>query len=160
MRGAIDIDVLLLEHLEISTHTPHAGSDPHDRACGFRARISTHTPHAGSDSRHVEVFHLMRISTHTPHAGSDSWQVSSHSTRDRFQLTLPMRGAMCSSSSVVAKITISTHTPHAGSDAIAPPHRIRTIDFNSHSPCGERFRQITPCCIDIDFNSHSPCGER
>ena len=102
--------------VEISTHTPHAGSDDNKApkkdgtvlfqptlpmrgvtrersSCRTRGNISTHTPHAGSD-RVVALRVLRReISTHTPHAGSDSRFFRFHQF-----------------------VSISTHTPHAGSD--------------------------------------------
>ena len=57
----------------ISTRTPHAGSDVLLAVVGQRFHISTRTPHAGSDV-HMEQRLAFdgEISTRTPHAGSDS----------------------------------------------------------------------------------------
>ena len=55
----------------ISTRTPHAGSDAGARIRGQPGRISTRTPHAGSDVVQLDEPAALRISTRTPHAGSD-----------------------------------------------------------------------------------------
>ena len=58
-------------------------------------------------------------------------------------------------------LIISIHTPHAGSDGcwtytVQEP----AIDFNPHSPCGERRYSLKRLLPYLDFNPHSPCGER
>ena len=58
------------------------------------------------------------ISIHTPHAGSDLSDTVTSSSGTEFQSTLPMRGAT-----------------HPRSQTIPIP-----LDFNPHSPCGERRR--------------------
>ena len=54
MRGATrDVEQRAAQRLDISIHTPHAGSD---RLCPLIYKldsISIHTPHAGSDSLEV-----------------------------------------------------------------------------------------------------------
>ena len=55
-----------------------------------------------------------------------------------FQSTLPLRGATIILSHQIIKITISIHTPLAGSDAGLVYKAVAVIDFNPHSPCGER----------------------
>ena len=78
---------------------------------------------------------------------------------------------------------ISIHTPHAGSDNMPSKKPQFVINFNPHSPCGERrayflincsrfkFQSTLPMrgatatlqlsiSIQNDFNPHSPCGER
>ena len=83
------------ELVQISIHTPHAGSDRLQKICGmlisdfnphspcgerhdtflpwiYELDISIHTPHAGSDVKRLPIQRLTRrISIHTPHAGSD-----------------------------------------------------------------------------------------
>ncbi len=100
------------------------------------------------------------ISIHTPHAGSDS-----------------------GGSIFLHTLIISIHTPHAGSDRGATSRILSCVNFNPHSPCGERrfpvlhpisngiFQSTLPMrgatyCIRrknkriSNFNPHSPCGER
>ena len=140
MRGATLCLLLYNTHSIISIHTPHAGSDvspslqllPSQRfqsTLPMRGAtesfpledidilISIHTPHAGSDQGKGKEKPRYKISIHTPHAGSDP-----------FLHLLPL---LC---------PISIHTPHAGSD---PEDHVRlkeALDFNPHSPCGERQR--------------------
>ena len=72
MRGVTRMHLLLVGLHDISTRTPHAGSDfERVRLQRFR-RISTRTPHAGSDGSSDDVLRGVDISTRTPHAGSDS----------------------------------------------------------------------------------------
>ena len=78
--------------------------------------ISIHTPHAGSDHHHTDCARRVHISIHTPHAGSDSPRSPTNRSRFRFQSTLPMRGA--------TRVMIA--------------QTVNAVDFNPHSPCGER----------------------
>ena len=100
--------------------------------------ISTRTPHAGSDSHADHRRHRICISTRTPHAGSDAL---AHVRRDivrQFQPALPMRGVtLYTGENNPHLMTISTRTPHAGSDAEPRAMRYRRLYFNPHSPCGE-----------------------
>ena len=56
----------------ISTRTPHAGSDIELPRIFSTGLISTRTPHAGSDFDFLVAYRFGHISTRTPHAGSDS----------------------------------------------------------------------------------------
>ena len=56
---------------DISTRTPHAGSDYEAARLLGGVLISTRTPHAGSDVAMRRCVALLAISTRTPHAGSD-----------------------------------------------------------------------------------------
>ena len=123
------------------------------------------------------------ISIHTPHAGSDRLRHLQKHRQHKFQSTLPMRGATwIPKTSLGKKLVISIHTPHAGSDlfserlhkvwkiSIHTPHAgsdVKTaeqisnhLDFNPHSPCGERQRYVWLVSLAMYFNPHSPCGER
>ena len=62
----------------------------------------------------------MRISTHAPHTGSDWTRFDAYNVVARFQLTLPIRGA------------IPDGRPHGQQDK----------DFNSRSPYGERSNRL------------------
>ena len=102
---------------------------------------------------------------------------------DRFQSTLPLRGATRHVRNQQAHRAISIHTPLAGSDSCAAEVSARSEisihtplagsdftsmrllgnrknDFNPHSPCGERLRFSTKTIGRNYFNPHSPCGER
>ena len=100
------------------------------------------------------------ISIHTPLAGSDETRMGVQQSRN-----------------------ISIHTPLAGSDRKSCHRLLKWMNFNPHSPCGER-RLILPSRVLVSifqstlplrgatghtrhhpnipcyFNPHSPCGER
>ena len=77
----------------ISIHTPLAGSDFRAERSAQDFLISIHTPLAGSDDEHRGKQTLPTISIHTPLAGSDLFVVSNISSQQKFQSTLPLRGA-------------------------------------------------------------------
>ena len=101
----------------ISTRTPHAGSDRRQALHGEAQDISTRTPHAGSDVRAVvQRRRGVLISTRTPHAGSDGRGERCGAFEGRFQPALPMRGLTRRARIPGQPRHISTRTPHAGSD--------------------------------------------
>ena len=55
--------------------------------------VSTHAPLAGSDQVESRELHGHRVSTHAPLAGSDQTSYSVAASSDKFQPTLPLRGA-------------------------------------------------------------------
>ena len=139
LRGAT-FSMRLVQHIvSISIHTPLAGSDgtarPWSRPCGnfnphspcgerqyayrhpsVKVEISIHTPLAGSDEAGAAV--LVKadvISIHTPLAGSDSLLCGRYQY-NKFQSTLPLRGATQIITIYTSQEKISIHTPLAGSD--------------------------------------------
>ena len=85
---------IMFVDMQISIHTPHAGSDFRCAQCHPAAfLISIHTPHAGSDQTSVGASAYGLISIHTPHAGSDRMTEITDFSYQVFQSTLPMRGA-------------------------------------------------------------------
>ena len=150
----------MLEVLDISIHTPLAGSDVDMLDINDIHVISIHTPLAGSDVDMLDINDIHVISIHTPLAGSDrktlktsanSWNFNPHSPCGErpatvtlffpdtlFQSTLPLRGATRASHIRFLHLPISIHTPLAGSDQTPKAKRHDHQDFNPHSPCGER----------------------
>ena len=57
---------------------------------------------------------------------------------DKFQSTLPMRGATLAPGAGKTNVAISIHAPRAGSDRQGRRRWTRRGDFNPRSPCGER----------------------
>ncbi len=128
--------------LQISIHAPRAGSDlKRKRGADRLKRISIHAPRAGSDiltefaltipanfnprspcgERHclgVFALHLPFISIHAPRAGSDRHWHNIVINGDKFQSTLPVRGATHQQHRRVGSHSISIHAPRAGSDLI------------------------------------------
>ena len=152
---------LLFRLFRISIHTPHAGSDTVGAVTVIPAPdISIHTPHAGSDGRrNLRKEKHKNISIHTPHAGSDEV--------DRYPAsagTISIHTPHAGSDFIVIRFflcgVISIHTPHAGSDYIIKAISQAFMNFNPHSPCGERHSPPGSKGKRKNFNPHSPCGER
>ena len=181
MRGATNYLCSNLVHVEISIHTPHAGSDtavaaarvetiyfnPHS-PCGERPMltiptitsfsISIHTPHAGSDSAHgrLDLDHDL-ISIHTPHAGSDLRGTRGDVVQHTFQSTLPMRGATPEQHCLLARLVISIHTPHAGSDRAARYKKEDYSIFQSTLPMrGATQRDFSLWLPNSSISIHTP----
>ena len=163
----------LVQHIvSISIHTPLAGSDgtarPWSRPCGnfnphspcgerqyayrhpsVKVEISIHTPLAGSDEAGAAV--LVKadvISIHTPLAGSDSLLCGRYQY-NKFQSTLPLRGATQIITIYTSQEKISIHTPLAGSDHLHAKVHL-ACDISIHTPlagsdlCGLRHTQQIP----------------
>ena len=141
----------------ISTHAPRTGSDGKDRKMTDARLISTHAPRTGSDDsfRHAGVWYIP-ISTHAPRTGSDPAALRPHSLpppisthaprtgsdrtathkrrRERFQPTLPARGA-------------TTTTGRDNHDH---------TDFNPRSPHGERHHLSIKLSDTAKISTHAP----
>ena len=139
LRGATDNEQFPAIRLAVSTHAPLAGSD-FCPECGAKVKgVSTHAPLAGSDASGLHVVRSSQVSTHAPLAGSDAtcrtapWprtrfnprspcgerrsrQASFVAPLDRFQPTLPLRGATQAGDRGCPGQGVSTHAPLAGSD--------------------------------------------
>ena len=75
-----------------------------------------------------------------------------------FQSTLPLRGAtrVHVRDAVLDLDVISIHTPLAGSDVMTGRLTYAWLDFNPHSPCGERHENTTPPPTEEEFQSTLP----
>ena len=145
----------------ISIHTPLAGSDapakgrtggeenfnPHS-PCGERLRylnpmrsspyFNPHSPCGERQHQSCSGPRIRSISIHTPLAGSDRRSILPVLLMMSFQSTLPLRGATRHLQLGRERRQISIHTPLAGSDTPPCVLSAAVIDFNPHSPCGER----------------------
>ena len=168
----------------VSTHAPLAGSDGsrsdrrtrHPRfnprsPCGERRErapvhlelvgVSTHAPLAGSDQVESRELHGHRVSTHAPLAGSDQTSYSVAASSDKFQPTLPLRGATFLTAIRNAPSRSFNPRSPCGERQLKTSCASSTTSFNPRSPCGER--RCTRCpvgCRRPCFNPRSPCGER
>ena len=165
----------------ISIHTPLAGSDLRRTDVEQHRKISIHTPLAGSDSRQILRRPQRMISIHTPLAGSDP-RIRFGCGGHGISIHTPLAGSDSTLARLGLDSTISIHTPLAGSDVVSFPAPAVCVNFNPHSPCGERrpataralqhalFQSTLPlrgatCRRNrwsglAHFNPHSPCGER
>ena len=81
----------------ISIHAPRTGSDLHGHGWGWAGFISIHAPRTGSDEDFPEKYVILRdISIHAPRTGSDGGGALRMAQGQKFQSTLPARGATVS----------------------------------------------------------------
>ena len=73
-----------------------------------------------------------------------------------FQSTLPMRGATFLLQDKEIMTIISIHTPHAGSDHYLHHTSSSSLNFNPHSPCGERHHVREKLFYSLSFQSTLP----
>ena len=158
MRGATYCAGIASTVTLISIHTPHAGSDA--RICGWSRRPPNFNPHSPCGERRQRSWmqllynlhfnphspcgerlttslgdrNCVLISIHTPHAGSDPHFGLMSMPLQKFQSTLPMRGA----------------TPRLMGYAVPP------TDFNPHSPCGERRQADSMLLSSNGISIHTP----
>ena len=163
-RGATTVIDGVTGSISISTHAPRTGSDGVcDAGRTQHADISTHAPRTGSDRSRAQADRHHQISTHAPRTGSDDAQSVQESADDKFQPTLPARGA--TTMKIMHKVTItfqptlpargatfqqfkatfqgdpiSTHAPRTGSDPTDVNTGFLSRYFNPRSPHGERPR--------------------
>ena len=140
--------------------------------------ISTHAPRTGSDTAHTtSISGLNDFNPRSPHGerrGLNGRMVEA----EKFQPTLPARGATESACERLYLLQISTHAPRTGSDGIKFRFNLSHIDFNPRSPHGERprwtglqlvckiFQPTLPArgatynipilCTLIDISTHAP----
>ena len=189
----------------ISTHAPRTGSDaieptafctsdnfnprsPHGErptaaSTASSALISTHAPRTGSDDGRRRTSAATKdFNPRSPH-GERPNQDGHTPGKDRFQPTLPARGATTDGDAQAPPRKISTHAPRTGSDPAEGTNEAAEWHFNPRSPHGERLDAVTSitvgswisthaprtgsdvmgnhnCLFIIDFNPRSPHGER
>ena len=139
MRGATRQVQPFFLSIQISIHTPHAGSDlvctiPIASAALFQSTLPMRGATMGSR------LGVERMTDFNPHSPCGERLVVCN--LDRYRLA------------------ISIHTPHAGSDQRGGEKIAACYYFNPHSPCGERLCIFVLLQGSSHFNPHSPCGER
>ena len=117
MRGATVSKIAGIRRLEISIHTPHAGSDE----SRWRQWLGWYdfNPHSPCGERPFSISAMalsFSISIHTPHAGSDVSFVRFASVVVNFNPHSPCGERRYSLKNFKNSSFISIHTPHAGSD--------------------------------------------
>ena len=93
-RGATEVFFMLGDRLKISIHAPRTGSD-HENGLprDYQFRISIHAPRTGSDDESASAFcNLWHFNPRSPHGERPFAQKSLQKT-EKFQSTLPARGA-------------------------------------------------------------------
>ena len=108
--------VILFAQKNFNPRSPH-GERPPRLTAVCRQEISTHAPRTGSDvNYYADLLATSVISTHAPRTGSDTEYVDEDGNIQKFQPTLPARGATVSICSTACGCDISTHAPRTGSD--------------------------------------------
>ena len=100
----------------ISIHAPRTGSDEEERQARIDAEISIHAPRTGSDARLAWSSSTSRnFNPRSPH-GERPVTGTANTTSNKFQSTLPARGATFPGSVAHIPYNISIHAPRTGSD--------------------------------------------
>ena len=76
--------------------------------------------------------------------------------RQRFQSTLPARGATARLWVQLSARSISIHAPRTGSDRIRAGSMITSTDFNPRSPHGERPGRFVAAIYEFVISIHAP----
>ena len=104
---------------------------------------------------------VLGISIHAPRTGSDAADYRANTADDKFQSTLPARGATRARVYARTFITFQSTLPARGATLYHSCLVVTIRNFNPRSPHGER--PAVRCCWlrdDRDFNPRSPHGER
>ena len=170
--------VAIVQNL-ISIHAPLAGSDHAVQSSGVGGVISIHAPLAGSDTDFLLYLSHIRISIHAPLAGSDydyiniSTPTGDFNPRspcgerryvdgkpldvDKFQSTLPLRGATSfSAASASSRVRFQSTLPLRGATRLSSSATGKPSNFNPRSPCGERLKSSPRAIPRMIFQSTLP----
>ena len=146
---------------DISTHAPRTGSDTISLLFCACATISTHAPRTGSDAYHrLTDGREADFNPRSPH-GERHPDYFDLGCFDKFQPTLPARGATKKEKPEAIQHPISTHAPRTGSDVAALPDSIFGLKISTHAPrTGSDGNTAGRGPEKEDFNPRSPHGER
>ena len=140
MRGATPIDSDSISTIQISIHTPHAGSDLLvDSTLCNQVIFQSTLPMRGATKIWIDTCSaLLDFNPHSPCGERHNYKVS-YTHKKSFQSTLPMRGATSTSRFMFPVIVAFQSTlPMRGATVMVPQDFDVLTDFNPHSPCGER----------------------
>ena len=139
VRGATARDARTHGGRLISIHAPRAGSDiSFSFLLTGKIYFNPRSPCGERQFCIVYVGVLYEISIHAPRAGSDRVLAQMEAEEQKFQSTLPVRGATSFDRGEDFAASISIHAPRAGSDPRRTAARVARENFNPRSPCGER----------------------
>ena len=147
----------LITSLGISIHAPLTGSD-RGCPCFFLevVMISIHAPLTGSDSTGALITAIGRNFNPRSPYGERLVDEVGMIWDNRFQSTLPLRGATNNPQQPYQNQTISIHAPLTGSDPVRMLETSPNRNFNPRSPYGERLQLITCKAIQFGFQSTLP----
>ena len=124
---------------------------------GADSVISIHAPRAGSDLPIGQPLHWLfpDFNPRSP-CGERQAECARQSYINRFQSTLPVRGATSCRREHEIPLPISIHAPRAGSDQTYERYGAKGINFNPRSPCGERLCRPRLHRVVKEFQSTLP----
>ena len=156
LRGATKRALQEAGRTQISIHAPLTGSDSGTDPCRLGSLISIHAPLTGSDhdTSHYGP-HRNDFNPRSPY-GERPRDDPLRALRQRFQSTLPLRGATFRSIGKQYSIAISIHAPLTGSDYAPAPSAARPLNFNPRSPYGERRHPKQQTTARCAISIHAP----
>ena len=145
----------------ISIHTPLAGSD--DSVSGsllssiaFQSTLPLRGATTSSTNTRAMTDYF---NPHSPCGERHSIRANAPCSRI-FQSTLPLRGATDPPTLDIKPYRFQSTLPLRGATSTSGGSIHSRINFNPHSPCGERQKNKYVVQVQSNFNPHSPCGER
>ena len=142
--------------VQISIHAPRAGSDCKEARRDRDTHISIHAPRAGSDSQVAKSLQSREYFNPRSPCGERRALAQMSDVTDRFQSTLPVRGATQHRQVQQGRSFISIHAPRAGSDVKPFLSSPAIAYFNPRSPCGERLGGFRDKINDFVISIHAP----
>ena len=122
--------------------------------------ISIHAPLTGSDPVCSSIVRFKSDFNPRSPYGERPIYLGSQTAFQKFQSTLPLRGATSPSRIGCKSSGISIHAPLTGSDSCQKGVSQKDSYFNPRSPYGERLRNTQGNLSKRNFNPRSPYGER
>ena len=168
--------------IEISIHAPRTGSDLALPSVARYNTISIHAPRTGSDGcntgysksrlyfnprsphgerlRHAADVHAgSDFNPRSPHGERLRWTVK-NTRLERFQSTLPARGATISGQTIFVASRFQSTLPARGATRLLF-HRVDCAGISIHAPrTGSDLDEVRRAIPPEDFNPRSPHGER
>ena len=125
--------------LFISIHAPRAGSDiAAHRRVWCQWNFNPRSPCGERRSTRLPQRPPDRFQSTLPVRGATHWPYTQQQSPATFQSTLPVRGATFAVDRRNVASRISIHAPRAGSDFGTKHYQFNGTNFNPRSPCGER----------------------
>ena len=118
--------------------------------------ISIHAPREGSDEFALSVPVVAIISIHAPREGSDIFDGRQGAWLERFQSTLPARGATCDITTAIHAEGISIHAPREGSDGLVSISRRKNWIFQPTLPARGATESVVSPSAAKAISTHAP----
>ncbi len=139
---------------------PARGATGGDAGQHRHRHFNPRSPHGERRGAAQSCVPQRKISIHAPRTGSDVVQLKVVYRREKFQSTLPARGATIGVGNHTARtLHFNPRSPHGERPSSLPTGRWAS-NFNPRSPHGERPAGQRKGLLSFHFNPRSPHGER